>query len=141
MKILLAFTGISLALNLLNGPANLNSIKSKLCKTWVAYKVTMAEPMMKRKYTRKLDKQEFDSIQINNDGSYYRNCNMGTYKGTWTMNADSTNLFVLPSSPVRRNGGWLIINLSDSSLYLRHSWGKEGESSIFKFKPIEEAKN
>jgi hypothetical protein len=131
---LFCVTGILL---LAAGPAQKvsSSVKHRLCKNWIAYETEYQETTLSRKIINPVDANHYDTLLLHLDGTYYRHSNNSIYQGRWVTNADSTLLIIPPGHPVHK--GAAIQELTDSILQLAHSWGKEGEKVITKYRLLE----
>ncbi len=126
---------ICLLLHLANQcPAQTNDLTNRLCKTWVAFKEIIHEPMMKK--SRTLDSTQIgqDSIIIKPDHEiirYYRNT---IYYQSWEITQDSTAVKLFYKNCIncldsRRNENFQLKTLTDTTIEMTFWWGKEGEST------------
>lgn len=116
------------------------TLKTNLCKTWVAFKETEHIPMLNRHETKELvQKSERDSLIIHVDNTIERFHRDRIYIGNWNVSNDSTKIiFKFPdcSNYYFSLGAeeFLLETLTENGVKMLCDMGKEGEYTERLFK-------
>ena len=120
------------------------TLKPKLCKTWVAFEETEHIPMLNRNETKQLvKKSERDILIIHSDNSVERYHRERVCHGNWNVSSDSTKIiFKFPdcSNYYFSLGAeeFLLETLTENGVKMLCDMGEEGERTERLFKPTNE---
>ena len=122
-----------------NNNQNSSSNYDKICKTWISFERTENIPMMHTHHTHLIEPNKIDSIIISKNGNFARYNNGINYTGFWQFNNDSSSILLNSVKEFVDNyrpdiKSVEIKELSDFTLAIRVVTGKEGESSVIKYR-------